>query len=285
LPVGHWETYEDFLSERFPALSREKWLERMAGGGVLDKMSKPVLPGSPYRPGDILYYYRYLENEPVIPFVETVLYQDEWLVVADKPHFLPVTPSGAYLKETLLVRLKRRLGIDTLSPIHRIDRETAGLVVFAVQPHTRNSYQALFREKKVQKRYEAIAPWHGSIPPALLCETCLEKSDMFMQMRVVEGTPNARTLIFTEEIRGDRARYALFPLTGRKHQLRVQMASLGIPVKNDRIYPVLHPINSEVNSGSGAFANPLQLLSKTLSFDDPVTGVLRHFQSRQTLVL
>ena len=163
LPAGNWRSITDFLVERFPAITREVWLERMAHQLVMDEFGGLVTPERPY-PGHIrIYYYRDVDMEARIPFEESVLYQDDHLVVADKPHFLPVTPSGHYLQETLLVRLKKRLGIDTLIPIHRIDRETAGLVLFSTQPTERNAYQALFRDHAVTKHYEAIAPWRQDL--------------------------------------------------------------------------------------------------------------------------
>src|SRR4051812_7920454 len=137
LPDGTWTTITEFLIERFPGIPSETWLARMEAGDVLDADGRAIAAQQPYRPQARVYYYRALAAEPSIPFEETILFRDDYLVVADKPHFLPVIPSGRYLQETLLVRLKRSLGIDTLAPIHRIDRETAGLVVFTIQPSTR----------------------------------------------------------------------------------------------------------------------------------------------------
>ncbi|MDR0933547.1 MAG: pseudouridine synthase [Burkholderiaceae bacterium] len=286
LPVGDWRTYEDFLAARIPAVSPEEWRQRVSQGEVMDATGKSLRPGQAYRHGSLLYYYRSLPPEVPIPFTETILYQDEWLVVADKPHFLPVIPSGRYLQETLLVRLKRRLNIETLSPIHRIDRETAGIVVFSVRPETRARYQTLFLEQQVQKRYEAIAPYRPDIRLPLLYQSRLvQGSESFMQMKTEEGLPNATTEIHLLESRGNLARYALKPLTGRKHQLRVQMASLGLPIRNDRIYPRLLPEEKDEKTRAEAFAAPLQLLAKTLSFEDPVTRQQRHFESRHQLTL
>ncbi len=142
---GKWPTITGFLVERFPAIAGHVWQERMAAGLVLDEFGQAVTPERLYQGHIRIYYYRALAAEPRIPFEETVIFQDAHLVVADKPHFLPVTPSGHYLQETLLVRLKNRLNIDTLVPLHRIDRETAGLVMFSVRPEDRNAYQVLFR--------------------------------------------------------------------------------------------------------------------------------------------
>ena len=182
LPAGPWRTITDFLVEHFPAISRETWLARMASGHVVDEFGGLVTPERSY-PGHLrVYYYRDVPGETLIPFTETVLFQDEHLVVADKPHFLPVTPSGNYLQETLLVRLKNRLDIDTLVPIHRIDRETAGLVMFSVQPAERDAYGSLFRQHEVKKHYEAIAPWRPDISFPLTCRSRIVQDEPFFQI-------------------------------------------------------------------------------------------------------
>ena len=148
----------DFLTERLPGVGRDEWCARMAAGDVLDEHGAVVTPERSFTPGLRLYYYRTLPAEPVLPFQEAILYQDEHLLVADKPHFMPVTPSGPYLQQTLLVRLKRRLGLPDLVPLHRIDRDTAGLVLFSVQPGTRGAYHRLFSDRLMTKHYEAVAP-------------------------------------------------------------------------------------------------------------------------------
>ena len=277
--TGDWLTFLDFLAQRFPAVDHQEWLTRINGGDVVDEHGRTIAADTPYRPNSKLFYYRFVANEPRIPFEETVLFQDDLIVVADKPHFLPVTPAGRYVQETLLVRLKRKLGIDTLAPMHRIDRDTAGLLLFTIQPHTRDAYQKLFRERRVAKTYEAIAPWRAELLLRVSYRSRLIESDAFMQMQVVDGDANALTAVEVMEISGHLARYKLRPLTGQKHQLRAHMAALGIAIVNDRIYPVLQP-----DAGSEQDWNlPLKLLAKGISFTDPITGVLRVFGSRQTL--
>jgi tRNA pseudouridine32 synthase/23S rRNA pseudouridine746 synthase len=284
LPVAEWVTVFDFLAGRFPAISRQEWRERMLRGDVVDAHGEPLLPAHPYAPHARVYYYRSLPEEPRIPFEEKVLYQDDYLVVVDKPNFLPVTPSGRYLQETLLVRLKRRLGIDTLAPMHRIDRETSGLVLFTVRPETRNGYQALFRERAVDKSYEAIAPWRPDLALPTTYRSRLVEGDSFMRMREVPGEPNAETLIEALEVRNTLARYRLSPLTGQKHQLRVQMAALGMPILNDRIYPVHYPETTEAGDYLPPdYARPLQLLAASIRFTDPVSHQERHFDVQRHL--
>ncbi|MEP6589119.1 MAG: RluA family pseudouridine synthase [Polaromonas sp.] len=279
LPAGAWPTFTDFLVERFPAITRETWLERMAAGLVADEFGAAVTPERPYRGHMRLYYYRALDMEPRIPFEAAVLFQDEHLVVADKPHFLPVTPSGHYLQETLLVRLKNQLGLDSLIPIHRIDRETAGLVLFSVLPAERDAYQALFRQREVTKHYEAIAPWRPELPFPLLRKTRIVEDEPFFRQRETAGEPNSETHVDVLETQGERARYALSPVTGKKHQLRVHMNALGMPIFNDRMYP---PVELTPDDD---YAQPLQLLAKSIAFTDPITGQPRQFESRFRLSL
>ena len=280
LPPGGWPTILDFLEQRFPNVAHAEWLARMQRGEVLDVDGVPLAPEAPYRPHTKIYYYRSLPAEPRIPFEATVLYQDDYLVVADKPHFLPVTPAGRYVQETLLVRLKRQLGIDTLAPMHRLDRETAGLVLFTIQPKTRDRYQALFRERAVSKRYEAIAPWRADMDFPLVVHSRLAQSASFMQMEEIAGEPNAETAIELLEIKGKLARYALRPTTGQKHQLRAHMNALGISILNDCIYPAHAP---EPAVGTEDYSRPLQLLAQSLEFVDPVSGQVRRFESRLQL--
>ncbi|ABE44820.1 RluA family pseudouridine synthase [Polaromonas sp. JS666] len=274
LPAGHWPTITDFLVERFPAIAREVWVQRMQDELVTDEFGEAVTPGRPYRGHMRVYYYRALGDEPRVPFEETVLHQDEHLVVADKPHFLPVTPSGHYLQETLLVRLKNRLGIDSLVPIHRIDRETAGLVLFSVNPAERDAYQALFRQHAVSKHYEALAPWREDLRFPLTRKSRIVQDEPFFRQREVPGEPNSETHLELLQISGEQARYALSPVTGKKHQLRVHMNALGLPITNDRMYPPVQPTPDD------DYRYPLQLLAKSIAFTDPLTGQARYFQSR-----
>lgn len=277
--TGSWLTFLDFLAQRFPGVDRDQWRARIDSGDVLDEHGATVNATTPYRANSKLFYYRFVGNEPHIPFAETVLFQDDLMVVADKPHFLPVTPAGRYVQETLLVRLKRTLGIDTLAPMHRIDRDTAGLVLFTVQPHTRDAYQALFREQRIEKTYVAIAPWRADLTLPTIYRSRLVASNAFMQMQAVLGDANALTGIEIDALKGALARYILRPLTGQKHQLRAHMAALGIPIVNDRIYPLLHASDAIAPD----YSQPLQLLAKSIAFVDPITGQSRAFTSGRTL--
>lgn len=275
LPPGGWATVLDFLAERFPMVTRADWQARMAAGRVVAGDGSPLAAHTAYRKDLRVWYYREWAEEAPVPFQETVLFQDEQLVVADKPHFLPVMPSGRHVRETLLVRLKQRLGLDTLVPIHRIDRETAGLVVFSVQPATRGAYQRLFAERAVRKQYEAIVHWPPPAPLPAVYRSRL--ADVFMRSETVAGEPNAETAIALRELRGDVALLDLAPHTGRKHQLRAHCEALGVPIVGDGIYPVLRP------EGADDWQNPLRLLARGIAFDDPVTREARVFRSTLSL--
>jgi len=286
LPPGNWPTLLDFLVARFAGIKRQTWLQRLARGDVLSESGAALSPElatqMPYstllRQFSRVYYYREVTNETPIPFDEQVLYQDEHLLVVDKPHFLPVVPSGSYLTETVLVRLKRKLGQDDLVPIHRIDRDTAGLVLFSKQARTRAVYHALFSQHQVRKTYEAIAPWHAAVPMPQTRHSRIKEAGHFMLQRELAGVPNAITHIEVLERRGDLARYRLRPVTGQRHQLRVHMLALGLPILNDGLYPVLTP------EGQLDHARPLQLLAKSLEFTDPVSQQARCFESLRSLM-
>lgn len=280
LPPGPWPTVLAFLVQKFTAISESAWRERMAQGKVLDAQGQPITAERPYQPLLRVYYYRSVPNEPRIPFEAVILFQDEHLIVVDKPHFLPVMPSGGYLQETVLVRLKRQLGLDALVPIHRIDRDTAGLVMFSVQARSRGAYAALFRAREVQKTYEAIAPWNPALALPLTRESRIEEAGHFMLQHEVSGSSNAVTRVDVAEVssNGANARYQLHPVTGQRHQLRVHMAALGIPILGDGLYPVLTP------EGQIDYDHPLQLLAKSIEFVDPMTGQARRFESQRHLL-
>ncbi len=288
LPTGPWQRILDFLVERFRTIPRNEIEARMQRGDIVDDSGKPVLPSRSYTPHIKLYYYRTVDLEPHIPFEETVLFQDDYLVVVDKPHFLPVIPSGPYVQETLLVRLINKLGINTLAPMHRLDRETAGVILFTVQPALRGRYQKLFAHQKVTKHYEAIAPFRPELNFPITRHSRLVNGEPFIRMREALGSepgpPNAHTQVDLLEVLPCKtlARYRLSPISGKKHQLRVHMAALGIPIINDTLYPIHKiPLKSDLVS----YDTPLQLLAREIAFIDPITEVPRHYTSRLQLGL
>ncbi len=275
LPPGSWTTVLDCLCERFPAITRDAWIDRFARGRVLDATGNALGVDAAYRLGEEIRYFREVVDEPVIPFEETVLHVDADLVVADKPHFLPVTPAGPHVRETLLSRLVHRLGNPDLVPLHRIDRDTAGVVLFSANPATRDAYQSLFRNHRIRKRYEAIAPALPALAFPITRASRIVPGEPFFRMQEVEGSPNSETHIDVIRRDGCSWHYALEPVTGRKHQLRVQMSALGAPIRNDPSYPHVTAVKD--------YSRPLQLLARSLDFTDPLTGLERHFESRFSL--
>jgi tRNA pseudouridine32 synthase/23S rRNA pseudouridine746 synthase len=275
-----WPTLLDHLAERLGAVSRAEWARRMAQGGVLGEDGQPLAPDAPYVHGARVYYWRELPNERPIPFEAQVVFEDELLLVADKPHFLPVTPGGRYVRESLLVRLKAQTSCADLSPLHRIDRETAGLVVFCKRPQDRDAYQGLFRERRVHKRYLAVAATSATMDfPLVRKSHIVEDEAQFFRMREAQGEPNSETRIALREVKGARSLYALEPLTGKRHQLRVHMHALGLPLEGDQFYPVVRRGPDEEED----FREPLQLLAQSLAFEDPVHPQPREFLSALTL--
>ena len=272
-----------FFITQFPHIETKEWEDRFAQGLVLNDEGQALGAGDAYQPNTHLIYFRRLAREPQIPFEEDIVFQDEHILVADKPHFLPVTPSGLYLHQTLLNRLKKKTGIQTLSPIHRIDRDTAGLVIFSVNSNERAQYQNLFRDRVVKKVYEAIAPYSEELRKQLplTYQSRLEESEHFLQMQAVEGEPNSDTYIELIETKQPWSKYRLTPGSGKKHQLRCHLNALNIPIKHDQIYPVLTPYQEY----DLVFSKPLQLLAKEIAFQDPVNGKDRTFSSHQALIL
>jgi tRNA pseudouridine32 synthase/23S rRNA pseudouridine746 synthase len=274
LPAGSWTTVLECLCAHFAAISREQWLDRMARGRVLDAAGAPITAQAAYREGLRVHYFREVPNETPIPVLESILYADEHLVVADKPPFLPVTPAGEYVEQTLLRRLIRRLDNPDLVPLHRIDRHTAGLVLFSANKSSRSAYQSLFPTRQIDKRYEAIARALPEMEFPRVHKSRLVEGEPFFRMREGEGASNTETRIEVSERNGEFWRYTLFPVTGKKHQLRVHMAALGAPICNDPFYPeVLKDVVDD-------FSLPLKLLAHSLDFVDPVSGQPRHFETQ-----
>lgn len=271
-----------YLATRFDTLTSAQIIERMKGGAVIDAQGMPLTPDAPFVPQQRVYYYRHVEDEEKIAAQEMIIFEDDLIVVADKPHFLPVAPVGRYVQETLLVRLKRRLGLADLAPMHRIDLETAGLVCFTKQPHTRAAYAALFAQHKIQKRYEALAlmPENFSLKFPITIENCIMPADNFMQSAIDEnGKINAHTEIHLIGVHNGVGHFLLHPQTGKKHQLRLHMASIGSPILYDNIYPIFKPdAPRNVNA-------QLQLLAKHIAFVDPISGTNRSFESKRVLLI
>ncbi|MBB5206578.1 pseudouridine synthase [Chiayiivirga flava] len=280
MPPGPWSSVLECLCARFPAIPRAVWQDRFARGRVLDGDGRPLPVCAPYRVGAQVRYFREVADEADIPVKHAIVFADAHLLVADKPHWLPVTPAGRFARDTLLARLVRETGNRDLVPLHRIDRATAGLVLFSADPATRDAYQALFRDRRMGKRYEALAPALRELAFPLVRRSRIVRGDPFFRMCETGGEPNSQTRIDVLT-RGPRLwHYALEPVTGRKHQLRVHMAGLGAPIANDAVYPEPAPRDTPDD-----FARPLALLAAGLCFDDPLDGRRRDFRSALSLSL
>src|SRR5215216_6356149 len=239
LPAGPWKTVIDFFKEQYPHVHATTWEARMAKGQVMDETGSRVDAETAFRVGACIFYYRELENEKTIPFSEQVLYQDEHILVADKPHFLPVIPAGKFLHETLLVRLRRKLGSEYLVPVHRLDRETAGTVLFSVNPKTTHYYTSLFQRREIVRVYEALAPSPADTSFPKIRRSRIVRGEPFFRMKEVEGEANSETHISLSRQGGSTSLYELKPTTGKKHQLRLHLAALGTHIINDRLYPAM----------------------------------------------
>jgi tRNA pseudouridine32 synthase / 23S rRNA pseudouridine746 synthase len=267
---NRWATMREHLVERLPRVPPERVTEMLAQARIVDR-DGPLTPDAPYVPETYLWFHRDLPVETPVPFEISVVHRDDDLLVVDKPHFLATIPRGRHVAETALVRLRRDLDLPELSPAHRLDRVTAGLVMFVVRRERRGAYQTLFRDRRVHKVYEAVAPYDPALELPRTVRSRIVKERGEMQAKEVDGAPNAETLVELVDVRGGLARYRLTPRTGRTHQLRLHMASLGVPIVDDDFYPVVRdqPLDD--------FSRPLRLLAAELAFPDPVTGERRRF--------
>ena len=277
-PEDQWTTVRAYLVDRLSGAG-DGVVDQMMDDGLFVGVDGRTVAGLPYEAGMFVWFHRDLPAEVPVPFPVDVVYRDEHIVVADKPHFLATTPRGGHVVETALARLRRELGIPALGAAHRLDRLTAGLVLFTVRPEERGAYQGLFREKRVRKEYEAVAPYDAGLDLPTTVRSRILKERGVMAAQQVEGEVNAVSRVELVERRGDGpARYRLVPSTGQTHQLRVHMSALGVPILGDPLYPV---VTDPVPAGD--FRRPLQLLARALEFTDPVTGVEHRFRSGRVL--
>ncbi|MFV8242131.1 pseudouridine synthase [Mycolicibacterium peregrinum] len=265
---------------------------RLLGGNVYDELQQRFGIGAKVLAGEVLlpdgtvvdattelpagshvYFYRDLADEVEVPFDIPVLYRDDDIVVVDKPHFLATMPRGGHVAQTVLVRLRRKLDLPELSPAHRLDRLTAGVLLFTVRPEVRGSYQRLFAEGKTRKTYLARAAGTATVSLPITLRSRIIKHRGRLQAFEEAGAPNAET--FVEEL--GNGLYRLSPRTGQTHQLRVHMNSIGLPIVGDSLYP------NVIDVAADNFDHPLQLLAQRLEFTDPITGEDREFVSARTL--
>ncbi len=253
------------LASRFGEAAAEK----VFNGEVVDADGGVITPSSVLPPGAFVFLYRELPDEVDVPFDIPVLYRDDDIVVVDKPHFLATMPRGGHVAQTALVRLRRSLKLPELSPAHRLDRLTAGVLLFTVRPEVRGAYQTMFARGLVSKTYVARSSSVSSVALPMIVRSRIIKRRGVLQAFEEPGEPNAETLV---EALGD-GWYRLTPRTGRTHQLRVHMNSLGLPIDNDPLYPRV------VEVAADDFSAPLRLVAQRLEFDDPLSGEPRSFVS------
>ncbi|MGW5281960.1 pseudouridine synthase [Streptomyces collinus] len=275
---GAWGTVREHLVARLTGAGPGVVEAMFDAGQVVGADGRAVAPDAPYEPGRYVWFHRDPPAEVPVPFPVEVVHRDEHIVVADKPHFLATTPRGTHVTQTALARLRHELGIPTLTAAHRLDRLTAGLVLFTVRPEERGAYQTLFRDRAVRKEYEAVAPYDPSLALPLTVRSRIVKERGIPAAREVEGEPNAVTRVEPAGHRDGLGRYRLVPETGQTHQLRVHLSALGVPILGDPLYPRVTP-----PVPAGDFRRPLQLLARRLEFTDPVTGVEHAFTSGRTL--
>lgn len=269
----------DFICRKFPQISRDVWIDRIESGKVHYKNGDLLTLQSPYQPHDRIYYYREVEQEPLIPFKEEILFENENYLIVDKPHFLPVIPAGNWIEETLINRLRKKLGNRDLTPINRIDRETAGLIMISKRAENRDLYQSLFRNNLVKKVYEALCEFTKDYNNQKVWDikNRLVRGEPWFRMKIEDGEVNAESHIELIEKIDEQYRFRLNPKTGKKHQLRIHLALCGFRIINDRYYPKLLP-QKPVD-----YKRPLQLLAKEIFFKDPVTNEEMSFESKLQL--
>lgn len=277
-PDESWPTVLSYLLHRFPSdevrlLAKIDAAEVVAGDGV------PITRDTPYRERTFVYLYRDPQVEQRVPFEIDILHRDDTLLVVDKPHFLATMPRGRYIVESALVRLRRDLDLPTLSPAHRLDRVTAGVLMFTVDPAVRGAYQTMFAAGTVTKEYQAIAPVDLERDWPVIVRSRIVKHRGVPRAEEIEGEPNAVSEVRLMDHRGPWGRYRLRPATGKTHQLRLHMNSLGLPIRHDNFYPNL------LDTAHDDYSAPLQLLARSMSFVDPLTGRPQHFQTRRELEL
>ncbi len=271
------ETMLDWLMTRIPAAADPA---RMAASGRFVYEDGSVLrPDDPYRPHTFVWFHRDLRDEPEVPGSIRLVHRDERIVVADKPPFLSSIPRGRHVMQSVVVRLRKELQLPELTPAHRLDRVTSGLLVLTTERRWRGAYQSLFQDQAVEKTYRALARIDPSLElPRTVTDHIAKQRGVFQAAVVPDASPNARTLVELEQDRGDGTGvYRLTPATGRTHQLRVHMHGLGIPILGDPLYPEVLDVDVD------DFSTPLQLLASELSFRDPIDGSRRAFRSGRSV--
>lgn len=267
----------DYVVDRFGHVDPDGIIDRFDRGEVVGVGGVPLDRTTPLNEHTFIWYYRELPAEKRLPVEINILHQDENLLVVDKPHFLPTTPGGMYVAESALIRLRVALDLPDLIPMHRLDRMTAGVLLFSTNPKTRGKYQVMFEKRRIQKEYEAVAPVRPDLELPLVIRSRMVKSRTYLLAQEIPGEPNAETRVELIEESGGLGRYRLLPHTGKTHQLRVHMASLGIGILNDPFYPVL------LDQAPDDYSKPMQLLARSVRFTDPLTREPAEYRSQLSL--
>ncbi len=277
--AGPWPTLRDHLVERLAkGLDADEIDRKLAAGEFVDAAGRPVPADAPFVPQSVVWAHRDLPEEVHVPFEIDILHRDDRIVVVDKPHYLSTMPRGQHVVQSALARTRVMTGLHRLTPAHRLDRPTAGVLLFTTEQRWRGAYQRVFATGQVHKEYLAVAPVREDLELPLVRRThILKEHGTFQAREVPDAEPNAETLIRLEARRGDRGLYRLTPRTGRTHQLRCQLHGLGIPIVDDPLYPEVR------DEPLGDFSRPLQLLAAVLEFVDPVDGRVRRFETRRRL--
>lgn len=270
-----WATMREFLMDRLPA--KAMVADMLAAGEFVDQAGQPWSGDETFRPHAFLWFHRALAPETPVPFPITVLEVNDRFVVVDKPHFVATTPRGAHVTESALVKMRLALDLPELAPAHRLDRLTAGVLVFTARREYRGAYAGVFQSRDAHKTYEALARFDPALEFPRRIVGRIEKSRDSLQALLVPGEPNTETLVEIAEVRGGYARYRLTPTTGKTHQLRVHMASVGLPIVGDSLYPTV------MNVPTDDFSSPLQLIARSLSFTDPIDKTPREYMSTREL--
>jgi tRNA pseudouridine32 synthase / 23S rRNA pseudouridine746 synthase len=294
---GPWDTALDYMMHRWGHIDPQGIEDRFDAGEIVGEAGVALDRSTPLQDHTFIWYYRTLPPETRMPVELNILHQDDHLLVVDKPHFLPTTPGGTYIQESALVRLRNQLGLPDLIPMHRLDRMTAGVLLLSTNPATRGKYQVLFEKRQVQKEYECVAaaapaPGYPAVDFPVVVRNRMTKSRSYLLAEVIDGEPNTETRI--ELLRtfdagtasgggpaagpaadpaGRRALYRLEPHSGKTHQLRVHMATLGLGIVNDAFYPEL------LDKAPDDYAKPLQLLARGIRFIDPISGTPVEYRS------
>lgn len=262
----------DWLRERLP--DHVDVADMLARACFVDEAGAVVHAEDPFVPHRFVWFHRDLRDEPEVTAAIHVVHRDERLVVVDKPAFLSSIPRGRHVMQSVVVRLRAELDLPELSPLHRLDRVTSGLLMLATEARWRGPYQTLFEHRAVHKTYWALAPLRDDLTFPVVVRNHIRKDRGSWQAVVVPDAPvNAETRIELASTVDGFGVYRLTPRTGRTHQLRVHMLGLGIPIVDDPLYPEVLEVDVD------DFSRPLQLLAGELAFTDPVDGSARTFRS------